>query len=559
MMREKYIDLMEKVLSAYSTEHIIRYFDEVKANGLTEHGFPRLTSNIGILIAHGRRNDLLKLFIEMMDFCCEQIPLVKAANDFSVREIICCLEETEKSGLFEAKKLKRWKELISTIVPENCYNVFASSTEALVKNWALFTGVSEFYRKELCPYDNGEFIDTQIGSQLKWLDSNGMYMDNEGDIHHPFVYDIVPRGLFSLLLFRGYNGKYRDILSETLKKSALLTLKMQSPNGEIPFGGRSNQFLHNEAWYATIYEFEANRYIKLGDLETAKKFKSGIARAISVIESWLKNDPITHIKNRFDTATSYGCENYAYFDKYMITAASFLYSAYSMCNESIEAEYLPDTDNCAFMTTEHFHKLFLKCFGYGIEIDTNADPHYDASGIGRVHRAGAPSTICMSSPCPSHPIYNIGEAEHKSLSICPAVKTNDEWHNGADVPHKVKYYRENKASTSAKMTCTLADKTVSWTCSVRKNGVTVKAYSDEVTAITLPAFCFDGKNETVIRVTDSRLEIVYDGYICRYTAIDGKIEDMNAISKNRNGHYRTFAVIGDKKASVRISIIEQRG
>lgn len=52
-MREKYIELMEKALSAYSVEHIIGYFERVKLEGLTEHGFPRLTSNIGILVAHG--------------------------------------------------------------------------------------------------------------------------------------------------------------------------------------------------------------------------------------------------------------------------------------------------------------------------------------------------------------------------------------------------------------------------------------------------------------------------------------------------------------------------
>ena len=49
-MREVYLDLMEKTLAAYSDEHILHYFNKVQKDGLTEHGFPRLTSNIGILI-----------------------------------------------------------------------------------------------------------------------------------------------------------------------------------------------------------------------------------------------------------------------------------------------------------------------------------------------------------------------------------------------------------------------------------------------------------------------------------------------------------------------------
>ena len=89
-MKERYISLMAKTLSAYSDEHIHAYFDRVKREGLTEHGFPRLTANLGILITHGVRTDLLPLFVEMMDFCCQTIPRVKAANDFTVKEIIFC-------------------------------------------------------------------------------------------------------------------------------------------------------------------------------------------------------------------------------------------------------------------------------------------------------------------------------------------------------------------------------------------------------------------------------------------------------------------------------------
>ena len=114
-MKEKYIELMEKALLAYTDEHILRYFGDVKRDGLKEHGFPRLTANIGILIAHGRRTDLLSLFIEMMDFCCDQIPRVKAANDFSVREIICCIEELWRYNAVGQEDISRWKSALSTI------------------------------------------------------------------------------------------------------------------------------------------------------------------------------------------------------------------------------------------------------------------------------------------------------------------------------------------------------------------------------------------------------------------------------------------------------------
>ncbi|MBR5449532.1 MAG: hypothetical protein IKV43_06040 [Clostridia bacterium] len=41
-MKERYINLMERALSAYTDEHILRYVAEVRENGVREHGFPRL-------------------------------------------------------------------------------------------------------------------------------------------------------------------------------------------------------------------------------------------------------------------------------------------------------------------------------------------------------------------------------------------------------------------------------------------------------------------------------------------------------------------------------------
>ena len=88
-MNDRYLRIMARSLSAYPDPHIRRYLNEVRSNGLTEHGFPRLTANIGILLSHGVRTDLAPLFREMMDLCCEQIPRVKAANRNGHYRVFC--------------------------------------------------------------------------------------------------------------------------------------------------------------------------------------------------------------------------------------------------------------------------------------------------------------------------------------------------------------------------------------------------------------------------------------------------------------------------------------
>ena len=549
--KKDYINLMEKVLTAYSTEQIIGFFDEVKESGLSEHGFPRLTANIGILIAYNKRHDLIDLFIKMMDFCCENIPKVKAANDFSVREIIASINELEKTDFIDSKKISEWNKNLASIIPETCYNAVAKSEDDNVNNWAIFSAVSEYFRtkKGLC--DTNEFIDMQLSSQFKRIEEENMYMDNEeSDVHQPFVYDLVPRGLFSVLLNEGYHGKYYEKIDNILRYAGLNTLKMQSITGELPFGGRSNQFLHNEAWLAAIFEFEAIRYKKEGNFKLSSIFKKHAGKAIKVIENWLNVTPISHIKNKFPIETQFGCEDYAYFNKYMITTASFLYAALRICDESIE-ESEDVITSASYLTSYHFHKLFIKKYGYALEFDLNADPHYDASGLGRVHKEGVPSAICISMPCAEKPEYINNLENAFPLSICPGIKENDEYLFATDneSEYKVIEFADNFALIETE----IKGKKIKSKYTLSENGIEIIAESDSEFAFLLPALHFDGKDYTDISFKNNTVKINYQGYNCVYKS-NGIINESGKLSANRNGLYKSYIVDAENHLNINIEI-----
>lgn len=553
--KEKYLSLMEKCLSAYTDEHIEQYFNEVKTRGLKEHGFPRLTVCIGILVAHGRRVYLRDLFYEMMEFCCKTIPNVKAANDFSVREIIFCIMELEKQNAVDSEALKRWKKYLTDIDPSKCYNVFAKQPTDVVYNWALFTGVSEYMRQYIGLNDTSDFVDLQIESQLVHLDENLMYKD--APIHPPIVYDMVSRSLFSMLLHFGYHGKYFNAIDECLRKAGLLTLKMQSVTGEIPFGGRSNQFIHNDGLMIMIGEFEANRYKREGDLETAAKFKSAVALAVANAEKWFDKDPMYHIKNRFPLETRYGCEEYGYFDKYMITTASWFYTAYLMCDELIPCGELGENTEI-FRTSDDFHKIFIRCGGYFLEFDVDADIHYDASGLGRVHKKGAPSSICLSVPCPptskAHYITNVENAE--PISLCPAIFEDGMpiFATGENVKYEVKELTTTEKFAYTSLCCIFdGGKRVDSSYKVDSCGVEISISGDSNVAFALPAFCFDGEKNTEIRHDEKSISVIYQGWECRYTT-DGRIVNSGKTAYNRNGHYGVFYAKANKELKVKIEI-----
>ncbi len=552
IMKKRYIELMARALSAYTDEHINNYFTKVKTEGLTEHGFPRLTANLGILISHGIRTDLLPLFCEMMDFCCKHIPRVKAANDFSVREIVLCLMEVERAEIVDKSKIDGWKAALGTIVATSCYDRFAILPTDNVHNWACFTALSEFMRLYIGLGADPDFIDTQIASQLLPLDENGMYRDP----HEPMVYDLVPRGLFALLLHFGYNGRYRDKVDNCLRTAGLHTLKMQSVTGEIPYGGRSNHCVFNEALIAIVLEYEAARYAREGNTALAAQFKAGVKLALDATERYLSLSPIHHVKNRFPLESRYGCEKYAYFDKYMITTASYLYSAYLLCDDSIEAS--DGVDNAAWQTSEHFHKVFMRHGNYSLEFDTNADTHYDISGLGRVHRRGAPSPICMSLPCTSKPKYTIDIERSNKLSLCPCIKQDGEWQLGTSVKTKYELNRLDCSDTcaEAQLLCTFeGGGKVAHSYCVNNNGICITARGEGEIGYILPAFVFDGQTSTVITATENTLEISYLGWLCRYTT-DARISELDRPARNRSGHYRTFIATGKNQIKIKIEIIK---
>ena len=541
-MKELYLDIMEKALSAYSTQRIREYIDQVREKGLKEHGFPRLASNIGILIAYGRRTDLMDTFLEIMDLCCEEMPKRRAANEFSIREVCCCLMLLEEKQTVSTQHLAKWKQQLTDFDPWHFYNRLDDYSGRFITNWTLFAVVSDYMRGVYCGIDTTEFVEKQLPSQLRNLDEMGMYQDdNLGGSGNPIVYDLMPRLLFAFLLRAGYRGTYRAQIEEMLDKTARLTLQMQSVTGELPFGGRSNQFLINDAMFASYFELEAARFMEKGDAETAGEMKAAALLAAKNTLRYLAVDPISHIKNRYDIATKIGCEDYGYFNKYMITLASNIYIGFLFGDDSIEPTTAPaQRGGYVARTGESFHKTFLTAGGYHVELDTNADFHYDAKGVGRVHKAGCHTALCLAMPFPDHPNYLLEGENPTAMSICPFIRQADALLVGAEKYAQYDFLecKETEHSAYAAFSVQMQDRSVIQGCTVSEKGVTVTQTGGD--GLMLPVFAFDGEKETEISIEKDSITVRYGGEYCRYRFL-GEAREQGTFY-NRNGRYRVFAV-----------------
>ena len=551
-MKTIYLDIMEKSLTAYTEERIQEYINAVKRDGLTEHGFPRLGANIGILMAHGRRLELKSIFIEIIDLCiygfAHPINKSKAGNNFAVREVCHALIELEKTNVLDREQLEIWKEKLAALDLSTTYNHIVSEEEPIPANWAYFAVVSEQARGHLCGIESAEFLEHQLPSQLARLDENGMYRDYlMTGPHQPMVYDLGTRNLIGLSLFMGYDGKYANKIEKMMESSDDLTLKMQSVTGELAFGGRSNQCIHNEVMLASYYELRATLLHKKGEREKAGAFKAAAKKAAETCMHWLQEKPMSHVKNHFDPNLQLGCEGYSYFNKYMVTVASNAYLAYFVADDSIEPTVAPaDMGGFVAETGEDFHKVFMNAGGYFAEIDCNADTHYDANGLGRVHKKDCDSRVCLSVPFPcSESNYKLESPNKHPLSICCFKDTADgiicSAQEGAQ--HTLISKTQSEEQCLAIFNCNLnEEQLVTEKYTVSSAGVDIEFCGAD--GILVPAFLFDGATETEITASNGQIVVKYNGSFCKYV-FSGKPSDYGVFF-NRNGRYRAYRINTDK-------------
>lgn len=529
---------MEIAVEAYGDIGIADFLARMEAQGVQEHGFPRLTTNLAILMAQGRmlrRKDQLK---RMMDISCRDasngiMPLNSSGNEFSVKELAIALCELEKAEIFPKDITDKWRADLKKVNPYENYSIQPELNAPLANNWCIFGCASEQAR--ICFGLDGrpDFVEKYVSDQLRFFDVNGMYRDPD----QPAVYDFVTRLQFAFILHCGYDGPSRRKLEDLMDAAAEPTLKLLSACGEIPYGGRSNQFLHNNAFYSALCEWYALRCANRNDMAKARAFREAALLSLDAITPWLKATPLRHVKNLYPRETGLGCEQYAYFDKYMITMGSWAMLGWFFLRDNkfadaIAAEIpsrLPDT---YFATSPLFHLVTARAGEYSVEFDYDADEHYDCDGLGRIHRTGAPVAICMSCPCTATPYYTLPAPNDGPLAIMPI----------ADAPLR----------HIDSLNFTAGD--IIWKNDLTPEGLSMHFTRTGNITCVLPAFTFDGMGSTVIQSDEHILSISYKGWTCHYTTDDGIIRDTGKIYANRNGQYRRFEASSNGNLTIKVTI-----
>lgn len=255
-----------------------------------------------------------------------------------------------------------------------------------------------------------EWLEQRLADQAPLFTEQGLYRD-PGD---PMLYDLMVRQNLNELLAHGYDGVHRGRFEGILNLGDAAMLRMLSPCGYAPFGGRSNGLAHNEAMVVYCAERQAAGCRAAGRDLDAARFREAALRAARAVEPFLTDRPLRFIKNHFGPDTRHGRDtSYGEYANYALLAAS-LFARAGLVAEA-ETGALPGREGPGASGVLHlwpaFHKTFATADDTQVEIDTRAQPAYDATGLGRFHRAGAPPDLGLSMPISAQPRYILHGAE----------------------------------------------------------------------------------------------------------------------------------------------------
>jgi hypothetical protein len=459
------------------------------------------------LVVSGKQTNLLESASAALESALAQLAEDKAAmNHGDFFTFPCMLTYEQLRDRVPPERRQKWEQFLRQMQPDLCYNDVLREKHNEIHNWNIVALSGEFLRHQDGFVDLA-FVEKYLALQLTNFTGTGQYRDP----NVPLAYDHFPRHFLAAILERDYDGKHRKTLEELLDRAAWTSLLMQSPNGELPTGGRSAQHQWNEAEQCVTYEIWAKRSQRAGDGPSAKAFKRAAHLALESMQRWIRpSGELWIVKNRFDPAVRHGFQGYSSHSQYNLLAASMLSTAWLFADDAVDEGPSPaDTGGFAFALPE-FHKIFANVRGLYLEIETAADPEYNSTGLIRIHKSGVETLV---GPTDSAAIHE------EPLAVGIAWREGEAWKSLASLGHgqipPVKFHLLEATPKSVRFSVryeigSAAARAVLETYEVTSDEIAVRAEVEGNTPaiqVRFPAFHFDGRDTTSVVVTNSTVVV----------------------------------------------------
>ena len=447
-----------------------------------------------------------------------------------------------------------WRKAISAIRTDAVYTLRKTLDEGKsLHNYGVYACTGEWLRCIHGLSGDRAWVERSLGYEMPLFTSFGMYRD-PGD---PMLYDLAVRHNLSELLHYGYDGEHRDRIEDLLRRAGATMLWTLSSCGYAPFGGRSNALLHNEAMAVYCGEYLAGYWWGRRRMDLASAFKEAALRAAKAAEPYVREKPIRFIKNWFDPSTRHGRDSgYGEYSNYALLAASVFARTALVADDDIPAAVSPPASHgCIVNLWPAFHKVFVTCGGSHAEIDTRCQAAYDATGLGRLHRKGAPPDLGLSMGIAADPNYIVsGASSGRAAAVGPCWRTRaGAWQSLAQMSEEIEdiTVQEIKVSPNAvawRITWSFGSASRIPVPSIVQNyrltegrldiDIRAQGVFDRL-GLEVPCLVTDGDAEAGTEVSKQNVTVRFRGWVLRAEvreASDCILEDT--IRANRHARYR---------------------
>lgn len=528
-----------------------------------QYSTPAFALAVAMLHQSGRNRALLPAGVRAMTAACADLAAGKAADGHADFFTVLLLHADRLLGRVAPREaVQRWRADLRAVAPERVYRFQPATPE--LHNWNLVACAGERLRDADGYGSSSGWIEASLARQVEHFTASGMYRDP----NDPMAYDHFAR-LWALdLVEEGYDGAQAATLRELVERGAWMSLFMQSPNGELPCGGRSAHHQWNEAEQAVTFETLARRFAARGDRAAAGAFKRAARLSLQSIGRWVRpSGELWIVKNRLDPRLRHGYETYSFHSQYNLLAAAMLALAWLRADDAIPERACPaDAGGYAFALQPAFHKAFLSAGGFFVEIDTAADPHYNPTGILRVHHRGIPPGLISDGAVPAC-AYSVPVKPSRALAPGPQWRgPNGQWHSlaehaAADLDSTtVRIVRCDPAQLEVELAYAGRLKggatAVRETISVSATGTEIRhVVLGDVSAVqqTVPFLMDDGQSTTRVAIGDGRAEIEREGGRLAIESRSGTVARAGFREACRSGFLDALIVEGkDRTCGLRL-------
>ncbi|MGN6371124.1 MAG: hypothetical protein ACTHN5_22950 [Phycisphaerae bacterium] len=403
-----------------------------------QYSTPAFALAAATLATHANRHELLEPATRA--FACALTALAhhKAADghsDFYIPLLVHTYDLLKPTASPET--LAAWQTQFKSLLPEKTYNM-----KLIAMNWNLVSSSGELLRRKdhlVAPDQRNAqwtYLENCLKGHLNTISPFGLFQDEPPK--DPMAYDAFSRlWLEDMTAANAYTGDSAQTIADALDKGALSGLLLLSPSGEWASGGRSAFHNWNEAENIVINEIAALREMHQHHREQAKMFKRAAHLAFQSMQRWIRPTGELYIlKNRAEPHERFAYEGYSGHSQYNLLPMAMLAMAYEHADDNVPERPIPsECFSYVFDLRTPFHKIAAASNGYYAYIDTDADPHYNATGLQRLHRAGVPFPALSDSVAPDRAYQPKPDknAPHVALTPGLAWQTKDgSWHSLAD-------------------------------------------------------------------------------------------------------------------------------